>query len=179
MINYSWEVFLFVSVLSHAHTPSFLLLLLLQLQGEAIKALLGDRRTLSTSVGQSDRRTGDPLFLLTASEQVSWDGRQLRALLGDFLSNFLFVSGSDCFWFGGMRFRLLLWKFSLQKFSWGANLNKFLFWRLVLFLFMAGGGTKFQRFDFGWTEGHRADRQTWEAQSPRTDGHPPCAHRKL
>lgn len=58
MINYSREVFLFASVLSHAHTPSFLLLLLLllQLQGEAIKTLLGDRQTLSTSVGQSDRR---------------------------------------------------------------------------------------------------------------------------
>lgn len=55
MINYSREVFLFASVLSHAHTPSFLLLLL-QLQGEAIKTLLGDRQTLSTSVGQSDRR---------------------------------------------------------------------------------------------------------------------------
>uniref|UniRef100_A0A669EQF7 Beta-enolase n=1 Tax=Oreochromis niloticus TaxID=8128 RepID=A0A669EQF7_ORENI len=70
MINYSWEVFLFASVLSHAHTPCFLLLLLLlQLQGEAIKALLGDRQTLSTSVGQSDSQTDDPLFLLTASEQ--------------------------------------------------------------------------------------------------------------
>lgn len=57
MINYSREVFLFASVLSHAHTPSvLLLLLLLQLQGEAIKTLLGDRQTLSTSVGQSDRR---------------------------------------------------------------------------------------------------------------------------
>lgn len=54
MINYSREVFLFASVLSHAHTPSVLLLLLLQ--GEAIKTLLGDRQTLSTSVGQSDRR---------------------------------------------------------------------------------------------------------------------------
>lgn len=109
MINYSWEVFLFASVLSHAHTPCFLLLLLLlQLQGEAIKALLGDRQTLSTSVGQSDRRTDDPLFLLTASEQVSWNGRWLRALLGGFLNNFLFVSASVCFWFGDMLFRLLL-----------------------------------------------------------------------
>lgn len=51
MINYSREVFLFASVLSHAHTPSVLLLLLLQ--GEAIKTLLGDRQTLSTSVGQT------------------------------------------------------------------------------------------------------------------------------